>query len=615
MDTMTSMRHLPFLTYHAVFVAALLLSRGEQTASGQESSIAFENTRRDVKYIGTDQCVGCHRDQHESYLQTTHSIATTKTDPTSERAPAKYTHPVLGYQYEVEQKDGRLIHRETVRDTKGDALAITQKPIEFTVGSGVHAKSYLFREGAYFGQSPLTWYKELDAIRMSPGFEGAFQPSFHRKIDSECAFCHVGSIDRKQHNPYQFEIVETTIGCERCHGPGELHAKRYRDDPDADGDDHTIVNPENLSRELAEAICQQCHLQGVNWVTTTGHDMWDFRPSQPVTHVRVDYQLAIGGGDMRIVGHVEQMHASECYKQTETMTCTTCHPPHNPVTQEDKIDFYRSVCLDCHQDQSCGKPLQERTRLAGNNCYQCHMPKADTNVTHAAFHHHRIGIHNESVDVDSNAKAELIPVLDLAGLSERERIRCLSIVKVLTLRDDPSNPSYNHFGHEATQSLIKLRNTGPVDALSDSQLALLALAQNQMGIAQNLAQQALAKELRPTLARMEATELLARLAFQGGQAGQAAKFYRQLATYRRDANDVFLLGLCEHRLGNLDAAIAAVEKALQIDPLLGGAHGALEAMYQANNQPDRAAFHAKSQRRLTETMQQLHRNLGPEGQP
>ena len=333
--------------------------------------------------------------------------------------------------------------------------------IEYTVGSGHHAKSYLFREGEFFGQSPLTWYEEPDALRMSPGFESGSMPSFHRKIGSECVFCHVGSIDRLDHNPYKFEIVETTIGCERCHGPGELHAKRYRENPNWSGEDLTIVNPDSLPRELSEAVCQQCHLQGVSWCMTTGHDVWDFRPGQRVTDVRVDYQFALGGGGgMRIVGHVEQMHASECYKQTETMTCVTCHDPHNPVPKEERIDFFRSVCLDCHEDEACGKPHGERMQLADNNCYQCHMPRADTNVTHAAFHHHQIAVHTDAPEPALKPKLELIPVLDVSYLPEREQIRCVNVAKVLQLRGDPNNPDYDHFGHEATESLIRLKGSG-----------------------------------------------------------------------------------------------------------------------------------------------------------
>jgi tetratricopeptide (TPR) repeat protein len=249
---------------------------------------------------------------------------------------------------------------------------------------------------------------------------------------------------------------------------------------------------------------------------------------------------------------------------------------------------------------------------AGNNCYQCHMPKADTNVTHAAFHHHRIGIHSSEKKPIAKTQAKLVPILDLSGLTEREQIRCLSIAKVLQLREDPTNIDYDHFGHEATASLIKLRSSGPVDAASESQLARLAIAQNQEAIAVNLAQQSRTKDPRPTLAHIEATALLARIARQNGQMDKAVELYRKVASYHRDANDTFYLGICEMTLGNVAQATAAFEKSLEIDPMQVNPHRALQTIYQQTNRPKQAAVHAEAQQKIIQTMQLLQQKSSPQ---
>ncbi len=594
--------------FHALTVAWFVVA-GSGMLCGQDPDSTWENARPGVNYVGTQACVECHKEQHASYLQTTHSVATMRTDPDQEAASTVFVHPVLGYQYEVERKDGSLIHRETIPAADGETLISTERAIDLTIGSGQHAKSYLFREGPYFGQSPLTWYEAPNAWRMSPGYEGAYQPSFRRKIRSECVFCHVGSIDVKEMNPYQFEVLELTIGCERCHGPGELHVAKYRNNPAPSIDDRTIVNPANLPRELGEAVCQQCHLQGANWVTTSGKDYWNFRPGLPITDFRVDYQLTEGSGSMRIVGHVEQMHASECYKQSETLTCTTCHDPHHPVPQAERVDYQRSVCLNCHKDESCGVSHEQRMREADNSCFECHMPKADTNVAHAAFHHHQIGIHSK--DAPSPPKKvgqqiELVPVLDLSGLSERERIRCGALAKAIHLRGDPENPDYDHFGYEATEELIKLKSMGPVDADCDSQLALLAIAQQQPEIAEKLAKEALVKEPRPTLAHIEARALLGRIAFQSGRHAEAVEQYRAVNKLHLDDTDMFYLGLCESNVGNVQAAIAALKRSLEINPLQVGPHHALEAIYTANKQEGNAAYHAEMKQKISAELQRIH---------
>lgn len=581
-----------------------------QELAGQDHAVEFENTRSGVKYVGSEQCIECHRDQHESYLRTTHSIATTLTNLDLEADASEFVQDRTGIRYEVSHREGQLIHREVLRDVTGETLAVTEQPIVYTMGSGTHGKSYLYRVGEFWGQSPVTWFQETKHWGMSPGFDRPFHKSFHRTIGTDCAFCHVGSIDRPTPNPYKFELVEATIGCERCHGPGELHVARYRANPNATGEDHTIVNPASLPRELGEAVCQQCHLQGIAKADVTGQDSWDFRPGLRLSDFRVDYQLRLDGQQMRIVGHVEQLHASKCYQQDRSLTCTTCHDPHNPVPEASRVDFQRQACLNCHADESCGKPLADRVQLAGNSCYECHMPKAPTNVTHAAFHNHRIGLHSAQND-DQRPTGELLPVIDVSQLSQRERDRCEALAMIVLLEERPAELDYDAFAMKATESLIRLKQTGPLDARGDSELAFLARSQDQIAIAADLAKEAVQKDAGPTMARMEALSLLAQAAFQKGDPKEAVRLYRELANHRRDARDMFFLGLCENNAGNIPEAIEALENSLEIDPAQVGPHGALGAIFQARGEHEKAAAHADAQQRINELTEKWRQAAPP----
>lgn len=241
------------------------------------------------------------------------------------------------------------------------------------------------------------------------------------------------------------------------------------------------------------------------------------------------------------------------------------------------------------------------------------MPKADTNVAHAAFHHHKIGIHQKPsspAPPRTPRKLEMIPVLDLSGLSERERIRCEALVKSIHLRGDPMNPDYDHFGYEATEQLIQLKRTGPVDADCDSQLALLAFAQRQPEFAENLAKEAIRKEPRPTLANIEAQALLGKLAFQSGRHAEAVQHYRKVTQLHLDETDAFYLGLCESNVGNVQTAIAALQRSLEINPLQVGPHHALETIYRANNQFAKASYHAEMKDKIAAELDRI-RALGP----
>jgi hypothetical protein len=415
----------------------------------------------------------------------------------------------------------------------------------------------------------------------------------------------VGVIDRKEHNPYRFEIVETAIGCERCHGPGESHVKRRRSDDPGDGPENDIVNPAGLDRSLAEAICQQCHLQGGGKAPVTNRDLWDYRPGLPLTDFHIDYQYHFEDEPMRIVGHVEQMHASECYKQTKTLTCTTCHHPHEPVDDVNRIDFHRSACLECHEDQSCGEPLEKRIALTGNSCFECHMPRSKTNVTHAALHHHRIGIHDQGGDLQQADDSGLKPILDISSLPQRERERCLALAKIGFIRNEAHRPQRKQFEIEATRSLIQLMNTGDLDPLALSQMAWLARTQGQRAIAEKLASDVLKIEKRPTMARIEATEVLAEIAFEKQKMRRAADLFRQANGYYRNSRNAFYLGICLNNLGDVDNAISTLEDLLEFDPSQTSAHAALRAIYQVRKQPEKAAHHDQMLLKLTALLQML----------
>lgn len=551
------------------------------------------NAKPGVKYIGSEKCIECHKDEHKSYLDTTHSVAAEITVAANEPDPASFQDNFAGHTYEVDIRNNEMLHRELLRGPDGLERHKTEHEIIFSIGSGAHGKSYLYRDGDFWAQSPISWFTETEKWGMSPGYDRPLHVSFRRKVERGCLFCHVGDIDRKEENPFVFDIRETTIGCERCHGPGELHAQRYRENPKATGPDNTIVNPANLSRDLSEAVCQQCHLQTAAKVEVTGKDEWDFRPGLPLADFRVDYQYRLGDDSMKIVGHVEQMHQSECYIQTESLSCITCHNPHQVAKPEQKLLHYRKICLDCHQDLDCGKPHQERVQLTNNSCYECHMPKADTNVVHAAFHHHRIGIHDKKAKADREVIAGLSPVLNIDHLSKQEQARCAALAKYEALRADAGRPEFSEYGFEAAAELIQLKQAGVDDPRLNAVLSWLAADQGQAEIADNLAEHVLKIEPRPTRDRIQATRYLANRAFKKGERQAAVELYRKLASYRRDAQDVYFLGLCENNAGNAEKSIEALKRSLEIDPSQDAAHRALQAIYGAIGKNQEAEYHAR----------------------
>ncbi|MCI0680829.1 MAG: hypothetical protein L0Y71_01890 [Gemmataceae bacterium] len=235
-------------------------------------------------------------------------------------------------------------------------------------------------------------------------------PHFQRRIEPRCLYCHSQEAHPVEHTVNRYEqpvFGQLAIGCERCHGPGELHVAARRKGLPADEVDYSIVNPRHLAPALREAVCEQCHLQGEAIVPRRGRKQTDYRPGLALHEiVSILVRPPEAGDDKLIVGHVEQMHQSVCFTRSAgRFGCTSCHDPHRAPAPAEKIAFYRDRCRRCHLDTpklpadhegirapDCSMPRAERTaRATDDNCLTCHMPRHTSSVgSHLAVTDHRV---------------------------------------------------------------------------------------------------------------------------------------------------------------------------------------------------------------------------------
>lgn len=564
------------------------------------ASSAYLNTRPNARYTGSEACRSCHAQEHASFRHTGMGISMAEVIPSRQPPDASFDHAPSKRRYQVRHKDGQLWHRELLIDGRDDETVLSEYPVKYVVGSGRHSLTYLVEADGFLVESPVTWYASRQSWGMSPGYDNPEQLGFERAADEGCLVCHAGQARAIEGSLHRVQVTEAAIGCERCHGPGSLHVDSRRRNPAGNGvTDNTIVNPARLSRDLNEAICQQCHLRPTAAVVQRGRAVAEFRPGLPIQDFIVPYVLEDAGSAMSVVGHVEQMHFSRCYQRAETLTCLTCHDPHDERRAEDRAAHFRSVCLECHEQPKCsGATGADSPKGAADDCVRCHMPQTPTDIPHLTFTHHRIGVHHDrsmSQPVSSDTtppKSALREFLKSPTMSSIDRERSLGLAYLEAAGRETSSQRIDSLQRLALGLLTSVRSAGLEDPAVDAGLARLRFDLSLPGV-EPFAESVLNQPAASVNDRCITSFLLADTRAAQGRHAEAVPALRALTRVRRHPADWLLLSDCERALGHEAAAEEALETATRIRPRLWQAHQHLAEYYRRIGNTERADWHLR----------------------
>lgn len=369
---------------------AAWLSWGGPATGPPALATIYRNARPGVRFVGDAACTRCHSEIAADYRQhpmgrSMIPIAEAPAELRGEESPRELFE-AGGFHYSLERRDGRTIHRETRRDAQGRVIGQVEGEVRYVLGSGTRGQAFLIQRDDFLFQSPITWYSQEKRWDLAPGYETR-DDRFGREIVPECLTCHVNRVEHVAgtEGRYRPPIFRGhAIGCERCHGPGELHV---REPLDAAGAGPSIVNPRDLTPALREDVCRQCHLVGKEMVARYGREVGDYRPGLPLREFRTVFVQPGESGEHANADHVEQMSQSRCFRESRgALGCISCHNPHELPPQAEKAAYYRDRCLSCHADRGCSLPVDERrARGTEDDCIACHMPRAPTSdIPHVA---------------------------------------------------------------------------------------------------------------------------------------------------------------------------------------------------------------------------------------
>ncbi|MCA8998966.1 MAG: hypothetical protein KDA80_18345 [Planctomycetaceae bacterium] len=312
-----------------------------------------------------EACRECHHEQFEAHQRSGHSRTATRMEQTQLADildGTSYLDPRREVTFEFSQSRNGL----TVA-TAGEAPF----PVHWLLGSGAHARTPVSIDPAsgYGVEFRWSWISHSEELALTPDHQrfDKFKPHslecYGRPLDPEqalaCVTCHMMAVPPKGVRPTVDEFYPN-VGCERCHGPRKehvwlAHLGRAEEAP-------PLFHYNDPSAYLKQ--CAECHRDETNIP----------RDAEPSSLAR--YQPY-------------GLQKSRCFQVSESLTCSTCHDPHDQTSVEP--GHYNSVCLQCH-----GTPPQPSCSAEpAGKCVDCHMPAMEWEAG-IRFHDHWIRIINDA---------------------------------------------------------------------------------------------------------------------------------------------------------------------------------------------------------------------------
>ncbi len=329
------------------------------------------------QFAGAAACAGCHRDIYNTHIHTAHYRSSQPASDSSIKGSFAQGKNIFSFKPGVwvamEKRDSGFYQVGYVNGT--EQLA---RRFDMVVGSGAKGQTSLYWHLDHLYQLPITYFTAAAEWSNSPGYPQ--KPVFNRPITSRCLECHTTyantlSAEGATVESFDKNSILYGIDCEKCHGPGAEHVLYQQQHPAATKGKF-IVNPAALSRQQQLDACALCHggkLQKTrpSFEFVAGDKLADFFAvnTEPADPGNID----LHGNQYGL------LQASKCFKNSETLTCNTCHNTHE--NERGKPALFSARCQSCHAPAAAhgnGKICKLTDSLGpavmAANCIDCHMP-------------------------------------------------------------------------------------------------------------------------------------------------------------------------------------------------------------------------------------------------
>jgi hypothetical protein len=349
----------------AIFYANLFFSPKPSVPENQQSSIAQNDS------LSVTVCSNCHKEIYESFIHTAHYLDSRPADTSTIKGSFEDGKNIFTYnpfmQVQME-KNGAVFSQSGM--VNGEQIQTAN--FDISIGSGRKGQSYLYWSGDKLFQLPVSYYAANGEWCNSPGFPGYF--FFGRQITANCLECHTtyARVLSKEGKQYTFDKNSIVYGitCERCHPGAARHATYQMSHPE-DTTGRFVVNTANLERSRRTDACALCH----SGFRIPLQDAFLFKAGDTLSNYSTGSNLSSKADTLDVHGNqYGLLAASQCFKKSLQMDCSTCHNVHE--TQINEPALFSKKCLSCHSGPAqkvCSLHTKKPIVLA-DNCIDCHMP-------------------------------------------------------------------------------------------------------------------------------------------------------------------------------------------------------------------------------------------------
>jgi hypothetical protein len=338
---------------------------------------------RGTAFAPEQTCRQCHQAIYDSAVTSAHFNASAAA--TSKNILGSFTAGPNSFMYDsvtrlvMERRDSGLY--QVLYKNNSPVLAL-----RFDIVFGTrHAQTSLYWLDEHTYELPVSYYRAVNNWGTSPGFS-ATVPDFTRLIGVDCFECHSSYVRNKKNNTpggnyfehdEAIEVLEKNslvpgIGCQRCHGPAAAHVAFQQQNPNIKTANY-IVSNKVLNRQQQLDQCAVCH---------SGNDKrkiqsrFMFRPGDTLANYFLPSVTADSSKQFDVHGNqFNLLKQSKCFLQSNSMSCSTCHNPHNNASLP--VAVYSQKCIGCHTEAAgnfCTVKPAAGTALK-DNCIDCHMPR------------------------------------------------------------------------------------------------------------------------------------------------------------------------------------------------------------------------------------------------